>query len=274
MTKMSISVGGAARTMELVEPSIPRPGAPLLVALHGRTQNALVMRRFSGGTLDALAERIGSPLVYLNGYRRAWNDGRRTLVSAAQKRNMDDVGLVRAVVERFDRPTIAIGYSNGGQLVHRVLREAHGLLAGAVVIAAGLPADDDYTLAGAAPDNVPVLLFHGTADPVVPYEGGPTRLLGRRLGEVLSAHATAARYAPDATPVTTTQGEVERTERGHVRLVTQIGAGHVIPNRVTSPSPRFVGPSHHDLDVGEEIVEFFVPLHGETGVRIHSDHAH
>ena len=75
-----------------------------MVALHGRTQNARVMRRFSGGALDALAELIGSPLVYLNGYRRAWNDGRRTLVSAAQKRNMDDVAFVRAVVERFGRP--------------------------------------------------------------------------------------------------------------------------------------------------------------------------
>ncbi len=260
MKKMSMSVGGVTRTMELVEPSIPREDAPLVVALHGRTQNARVMRRFSGGALDALAELIGSPLVYLNGYRRAWNDGRRTLVSAAQKRNMDDVAFVRAVVERFGRPTIAIGYSNGGQLVHRVLREAHGLLAGAVVIAAGLPDDDDYSLAAIAPDNVPVLLFHGTADPVVPYEGGPTRLLGRRLGDVLSAHETAARYAPDATPVTTTAGEIERTDWGRVRLVSQVGVGHVIPNRVTSPSPRFVGPSHHDLDVGEEIAEFFAEL--------------
>lgn len=257
MKKMTVVVGGVTRSFGLVEPSIPRADAPLLVALHGRTQNARVMRRFSGGTLDALAERTGSPLVYLNGYRRAWNDGRRTLVSAAQKKNLDDVGFVRAVVERFDRPAIIIGYSNGGQLVHRVLREAHGLVAGAVVIAAGLPADEDYTLVGLAPDTVPVLLFHGTADPVVPYEGGATRLLGRRLGDVLSARETAARYASDATPVTTTHGEIERTDWGRVRLVTQIGAGHVIPNRLTAPSPRFVGPSHHDLDAGEEIVGFF-----------------
>jgi hypothetical protein len=29
----------------------------------------------------------------------------------------------------------------------------------------------------------------------------------------------------------------------------------VIPNRTTSP--HFVGPSHHDLDTGDEIQEFF-----------------
>ena len=79
-------------------------------------------------------------------------------------------------------------------------------------------------------------------------------------GTCFRLHETAARYAPDATPVTTTAGEIERTDWGRVRLVSQVGVGHVIPNRVTSPSPRFVGPSHHDLDVGEEIAEFFAEL--------------
>ncbi len=253
-------VGERRRSYLLVEPRMPRESAPLIVALHGRTQNARVMRSFSGRTLDALADRLGAPLVYLNGHGRAWNDGRRRAVSAAQKRNVDDVGFVRAVVARHGRPTIAVGYSNGGQLVHRLLREAHGLLDGAVVIAAGLPVDADYSLSELAPDRVPVLLLHGTADPVVPYAGGPTRLLGRPLGSVLSARETAERYATGAAPRVVVDGEIERVNWGIVRLVTQFGVGHVIPNRVTSP--RFVGPSHADLDIGEEIEEFF-----DLGVR-------
>jgi polyhydroxybutyrate depolymerase len=215
------------------------------------------MRSFGGKTLDSLADRIGADLVYLDGYKRAWNDARRLPTSKAQKKNVDDVGFVRAVVEHFGRPTIAIGYSNGGQLLHRVLREEHGLLAGAAVISAGLPVDDDFTLVDTAPDDIPVLLFHGTGDPVVPFEGGTTRLLGRPRGFVRSARATAHSYAPATEPVVSRDGEIERADWGRVRQVTQFGAGHVIPNRVTSPAPRFVGPSHHDLDAGEEIQQFF-----------------
>lgn len=255
MPSESIDAGGRRRTYLHLVPSRPVEGAPLLVALHGTTQRGASMRRFSGRSLDALAERLGADLVYLDGHRRAWNDARRSPTSAAQRKRIDDVGFVRAVVERFDRPAIAIGYSNGGQLVHRLLREAPGLLTGAAVVAAGLPVDDDFTLVGVAPDPVPLLLVHGTADPVVPYEGGPTRLLGRPRGTVRSALDTARSYAAGGSPSISRTAGVERSDWGHVRLVTQLGTGHVIPNRRTSPAPRFIGPSHHDLDIGEEIAD-------------------
>jgi polyhydroxybutyrate depolymerase len=386
MTRQTITVGGRRRTYLHVAPRTPNASAPLLLALHGTTQTGSTMRRFSGRTLDRLAERLGADLVYLDGYRRAWNDARITKISAAQKKNVDDVGFVTAIVERFQRPTIAIGYSNGGQLLHRVLRETHGLLAGAVLIAASLPVEEDFALVGQAPDAIPTLLMHGTADPVVPYDGGDTRLLGLfTRGAVRSARETAEAYAAGASmsaasavgaravkayaagveasrsaasaasasgaaavasgvrsaafaagaaagisapglaelepasatatapqPATEPQapnfaaaasrvepasarvepasaraesasaritlsevglaaatvvqdGGVERmewvagrgTDRRAVRLVTQLGTGHVIPNLVTSPSPRFIGPSHHDLDTGSEIESFF-----------------
>jgi polyhydroxybutyrate depolymerase len=257
MSRETIEVGGRRRTYIHVTPRRPVPSAPLIVALHGTTQNAKAMRKFSGGTFDALAEETGADLVYLNGYRRAWNDGRRIKTSAAQKRETDDVGFVRKVVERFGKPSIVIGYSNGGQLVHRILREVPGTFTGAVLIAAGLPVDEDFALAGLAPDRIPVLLFHGTGDPVVPYEGGATRLLGRTRGAVQSALGTARSYAPHDEPAISRSGNVERRDWDGVRLISQIGAGHVIPNRKSSPSPRFVGPSHHDVDTGEEIRAFF-----------------
>ena len=256
MPRETITVGGRRRTLLHLVPSRPDPSAPLLVALHGSTQQAATMRRFSGRTLDALAERIGADLVFLNGHRRAWNDARIRATSAAQRQDVDDVGFVRAVVERFGRPVVVIGYSNGGQLVHRLLREAPGTVVGAAVIAAGLPVDEDFRLVGVAPDRVPIVLFHGTADPVVPYAGGMTRLLGRPRGMVRSAPDTAAAYAGPDAPTLVRTGDVERRDWDGVRLVTQLGTGHVIPNRSTSPAPRFIGPSHHDLDAGEEIQAF------------------
>lgn len=253
-----IDVDGRRRSYIHVAPSIPDPSAPLLLALHGTSQQARTMRRFSGRTLDTLAERIGADLVYLNGYGRAWNDGRKQKISRAQKDGIDDVAFVSAISDRFERPTIAIGYSNGGQLLHRIVREKPDLLVGSAMIAAGLPVDDDFLLVGVEPARIPVLIVHGTADPIVPYEGGTPRMLGRATrGLVQSAQATARSYAPATAPATRRDGDIERADWDGVRLVTQFGTGHVIPNRTTSPLPPIVGPSHRDLDLGEEIESFF-----------------
>ncbi|RIX30457.1 alpha/beta hydrolase family esterase [Amnibacterium setariae] len=257
ISRETVVVGDRRRTLLRVRPSAPSPAAPLLLGLHGTGQTGAAFRRFGGRTLDALAERTGADLVLLDGHRRAWNDARRRRTSAAQRQDVDDVGFVRQVARAAGRPVLAIGYSNGGQLLHRVLREEHGLLAGAVLVAAGLPVDEDFTLVGVEPDRVPMLLLHGTADPIVPFDGGTTRVLGRSKGVVRSAAATAAAYAPEDPPAVTHDGAIERRDWGVVRLVVQEGVGHVVPNRRTSPLPFVVGPSHHDLDLGEEVQDFF-----------------
>jgi polyhydroxybutyrate depolymerase len=77
MTTENIDVAGRRRSFEHFAPSAASADAPLLLALHGTTQRGHTMRAFSGRSLDALADRIGAELVYLNGYRRAWNDARR-----------------------------------------------------------------------------------------------------------------------------------------------------------------------------------------------------
>ncbi len=251
-------MAGRRRSYLHVAPTSRHSDAPLLLALHGSSQQGRTMQRFSGRTLDILAERIGADLVYLNGYGRAWNDARRQKLSRAQKEDVDDVSFVSAVIDRFARPAIAVGYSNGGQLLHRILRERPTALAGAVIIAAGLPVDDDFLLVGVEPGTVPVLLLHGTADPIVPYDGGAPRMLGRATrGMVQSAAATARSYAPAVEPMIRRDGDVERVDWDGVRLITQFGTGHVIPNCTTSPGRLVIGPSHHDIDLGDEIATFF-----------------
>ena len=213
------------------------------------------MRRFSGRTLDALSDSIGADLVYLDGHRRAWNDGRRIHTSATQRRNTDDIGFVEAVIAYFDRPAIAIGYSNGGQLLHRFARESATPLAGRVLIAAGLPLPGDRDYPDAVIQPARTLVIQGTADPVMPYAGGSVRLLGRSKGSVLSARDTAASYATGGAPTESSTAGIDRTDWPGVRLVTVHDAGHVIPNRRTAPP--FVGASPRVLDTGDEIRDYF-----------------
>jgi hypothetical protein len=83
-------------------------------------------------------------------------------------------------------------------------------------------------------------------------------MLGRATrGVVQSAPATARIYARGGEPLIQRDGDVERADWDGVRFITQFGTGHVIPNRRTTPFPPVVGPSHRDLDTGEEVESFF-----------------
>lgn len=83
------------------------------------------------------------------------------------------MAFARAVVDsvsgthRVDpKSAVGVGYSNGGQMVFRLLHEAPDLLAGAVVIAATMP--DQHGFLGRFSESserpVPVVLNSGTAD--------------------------------------------------------------------------------------------------------------
>ena len=68
------------------------------------------------------------------------------------------------------------GFSNGGMLTHQFALQRPGRLAAAAVVAG--PINSARGKAPAVPDfadkavALPILLMHGTADPVIPYAGG------------------------------------------------------------------------------------------------------
>jgi polyhydroxybutyrate depolymerase len=240
----TLQVRDRTRTYALLTPEAPRPQAPLVLAFHGSNQNGAKMRAASG--FDALA--ADAFVAYLDGYRGHWNDARKSAVFAARKENVDDVGFAEAVAEdvksRHDiGPVYAADYSNGGQMVIRLIHQAPHLLAGAVVLSATQPLPDNFAVEG-EPAALPVLLFHGTKDPLVPYWGGPASLWGfRARGDGMSAPDTAAYYArhngiTTKPTVTRTEGRlpVMRTDyrqagQPPVTLFTVEGGGHVIPGR-------------------------------------------
>jgi polyhydroxybutyrate depolymerase len=213
-TRMSIDVDGRLRTLQVVEG--PRtPGRALVLVLHGSRQDGAAHRRFTGGMYDALAGEHGAVVASLDGYRGNWNDARRESAFPARLAGVDDVAFVRRVITELvashdidPRRVHAVGYSNGGQMVLRLLHEAPDLLAGAAIVAATMPAPGSFLAPDPAPAAVPVpiLLVHGTDDPIVPYRGGRfpafTRLVFRVDGVSLSAPETA-RYLARRNGITT-----------------------------------------------------------------------
>lgn len=117
-----------------------------------------------------------------------------------------------------DRSRIyAVGFSAGGALVIRLVHAIPDLLAGAAIIAATQPVPENFLLNDAPPAALPLVIFHGTRDPLVPYGGGMASLWGfcpRGLG--LSAPATADYFAA--------RNGITAAPTSH-RLATQAGTG-------------------------------------------------
>jgi len=289
----TVTAGGRTRTFTVIgEPDGPEDRALVLV-FHGSKQNGETHRRFTGGALDHLTTENRAVVVYLDGYRGNWNDARAESSFPARLEQVDDVAFARAVVDfvrqshRIDtRRVIGVGYSNGGQMVFRLIHDAPDLLAAAVIVAATMP--DRAGFLGAFSEKsehpIPVTLVAGTADRIVPYEGGQMAWWARALfkvgGVTLSAPATASYFArrngiattpttrmlPDS-PSTHRRPRMEETtyrEPGHppVTLYTVHGGGHTIPG--PKPAPAVLGRTSIDRGIGDMVLENLDALDGSA----------
>jgi polyhydroxybutyrate depolymerase len=113
-----------------------------------------------------------------------WND-RRNAPALARREAVDDVAFLGALIERLASDGVAdagrvslAGISNGAFLSEHIAR--HGLLpVQALVLVAGSATAVSRQGAPRPSRPTTVMIFAGTADPLVPYTGGPIGGLGR-----------------------------------------------------------------------------------------------
>ena len=265
-----VELDGRRRSYRVVRPVAPEPDAALVLALHGSNQSGAGLRRFSGGTFDALAAEHGAVVVYPDACGGLWNDARRGTPGRARTEGVDDVAFLTTVLDRVaerhglvERRAVVAGYSNGGQMAIRLLFQTTGRLRGAVLFGASLPTPDNL-LVDDVGDRVPVTLVHGTKDPNVPFDGGTASLFGfRPRGTVLSAaesaHRLAQRNGLDVEPEVHVLPErsagtsVTVTRYGGpapVTLFAVANGGHVVPNRRKRAFP-LLGRTTRVIDGGE-----------------------
>lgn len=154
----------------VVLPAARRGPAPTVIVLHGIAISGSWTSKISG--FAEAASNRGFTSVYPEGIKSAWNDGREGVTSGA-----DDVGFLRKLVRELARRGISdpariyiTGISNGGMMALRMLCEASELFAGAGTTIASMPARTGETCQIANP--VPVVMVNGTADLLIPYNGG------------------------------------------------------------------------------------------------------
>ncbi|MEP9349651.1 PHB depolymerase family esterase [Xanthobacter sp. KR7-225] len=274
-----LNVVGEARRYLVVTPQAradqPPGPRPVLIALHGAMQTPESFRAYAG--FDAAAAANGFVVVYPQGEGKVWNDGRPAAMRLKlMLRPGDDEAFLIALARRLVAEGVAdparlylAGISNGGFMVQKMACEQAGLFAAYVAIMSTAPANYREECRPARP--VPILFIHGTADPVIAYDGFWTP-----VGATLSAPDSAALYArldgcagqeqrtlPDRDLFDGTR-VVERRwpscrDGAVVALMSVERGGHQSPARVdTQPdlATPFLGLRNRDIDAGEEIWRF------------------
>jgi polyhydroxybutyrate depolymerase len=153
----------------------PGKPTPVVLAFHGRFSTGREMEKLTN--LSELADKQGFIVVYPNGYGRSWNAGHGT--GEAEARGVNDVKFTVELINslcqtlNIDRHRLyATGFSNGATFVHRLACELSERIAAIAAVAGTIAPQIAKTCHPARP--VAVVQIHGTADQIVPWEGGFT----------------------------------------------------------------------------------------------------
>jgi polyhydroxybutyrate depolymerase len=241
---------------ESYDPAVP---TPLVITIHGFAQwpaNQAAVSRW-----NRLADEYGFIVVYPAGTRfplrwRTW-DG-----SEAAK----DVAFISDLIDKLSSQynidparIYANGISNGGgmtfllscKLSERIA--AFGSVAGAY----------NYPWDACNPSRpVPVIIFHGTADPIVPYQGGPSGPSGFTFPSIPEWVATLAQRngcdeASQALPASGDVSGIRYTNcAADVVFYTIAGGGHSWPGGGYLPK-IIVGNTTQDIDASRTMWDFF-----------------
>jgi len=224
-----ISVGGHDRSYRLYKPAGVPASAPLVVVLHGFSGSATQAER--DYKWDQLADTGKFVVAYPNGINRAWNVNGGGCCGWPARQGVDDVAFITATVADITRNVgidssrvYATGISNGGIM-------SYTLACNTGVFAAIGPDAATQLDPCRSPHPTSVMHIHGTADRIVPYDGGQgsSVINGPSAPEV---NAFWRNVDQCGAPAATTDGPVTTSTAGcaegrSVVLITIDGGGHV-----------------------------------------------
>lgn len=274
----SITVNERLRSYYLHVPaSLPKEkNAPLVMVFHGgggEGQGAARHTKF-----NELADKENFIVVYPNGIRNNWNDGREDAKMQAHLEKIDDVAFVNAMIDaiskeyKIDAKRIyATGISNGGIFSHYLAANLSNRIAAIAPVVGGMA--DPFHKQFKPEKPVSVLIFQGTADPLVPYDGGDIARGGR--GKIISTDETVKLWTKhDGLKEQPTSNEsfdndkaddcaVEKRawsggkDKTEVVLYKLIGAGHTWPGSSQYLPRVAIGGVCREINATEIIWEFF-----------------
>lgn len=264
----TVHLGGRWYLIEL--PANPQ-GAPLILALHGGGGDPTQFATASG--LARAATRAGFAVAFPAGSGRrderllTWNGG--YCCGFAARRGVDDIGFLKQVIAdaagRYGVDSSAVyltGMSNGSILAETFAAKNPALVR-AVAGVSGTMDARRIRVQG----QVPTLIIHGTADKMVPYEGGQGDTSLTRTDFASVASVVKAFLAPWGATVATSRTidakddgtsvvitDHARDGRVVLRLMTVKGGAHHWPG---GRKARLAEGKTQEVDANTEILRFF-----------------
>jgi len=252
----------------------PPPGAyPLLFSFHGGKSDGKGQTKLDDFSL--LADRHGFLCVYPDGLYKEWNDGRG--ITKPSKEQVDDVGFVTALLAHLEatlpidaRRIYATGFSEGAVFTHRLGCELTDRFA-AIAPTSGMMTEP--ITARCQPSRpLPIVIFHGTGDPLAPYAGGEKRRAEGQVAHAVPAFAAfwASKNGCQPEPESAALPDVSRdgttvtrtayrgcAQGADVVLYTIHDGGHAWAGGPQYLPKSLVGRASRDLNASAAIWEFF-----------------
>jgi polyhydroxybutyrate depolymerase len=278
----TIDIDGVKRSYTVQLPS--KRLVPLVVVLHGKTQRGADM--MTRTAWPQVARREGFAVVFPDGLNHAWADARTKAGPALRgpPAGTDDVAFIAKLVDKYiadgtaDPTRIYVtGLSNGGAMTMTLACKRADLFAAAASVIMNFT--DEIANACQPSRPVPMLVMNGTADPLIPFEGGrgtsrfavdgfwsaeKTIAFWRKVNGCEDGDATTADLADkDPNDQSTVTLISSRCPAGRDALLYRVNdGGHRMPGGFSDTRfARLVsfifGPQNHDIDGAETIWAFF-----------------
>jgi polyhydroxybutyrate depolymerase len=258
----TIRVGDIDRTFRVYRPVEMAAHPGLVFILHGVFGSGFIMEASTG--FDAEADRLGWIVAYPDGVADGW-DAFGSGPDWGSHPGADDVAFIAAAIDRLEA-TDAVdparvyvsGLSRGAMMSYRLGCELSGRVAAIAPVSGNMATADgraDVPCNLARP--VSVLAIHGTADNMIPIDGGKTDIPFSPFTDVMARwRALDSCSGPAAVAVdgasTTTGWSCKAGSTVAMRVVE--GGWHTWPVKSTSPAPS----SPDDFDASRLIADFFV----------------
>jgi len=266
-TNGKLESSGKQRKYLLYVPESYDPGkpTPLVISLHGFVEWPAHQMQISGW--NELADEQGFIVVYPSGtgFPLRWNAFEMPVL---QNTPLIDVIFIADLIDELAHQynidlsrVYANGLSNGGGMSYLLACK----LSDRIAAIGGVAGAYVYPFDECTPSRpVPVIAFHGTADPIVPYEGGESSHFGLPFPSIPEwiagwAKRNGCRDKPIEIPASGGVSGIEYTQCDQniqVILYTVHGGGHTWPGG--EGMPRIItGPTNQDIDATRVMWEFF-----------------